>query len=58
MARCVAGEPVRRAVDQSREPRGRGARLEPEEGEDAVDVHQEGGREFGGGHGLALRWER
>jgi hypothetical protein len=33
------GKPVRRAIDQSGEPRGRGDVVEPEEGEDAVDVH-------------------
>jgi hypothetical protein len=41
--------PVRRAIDQDRESRGRGDVVEPEEGEDAVDVHEKCGR-FGGGH--------
>jgi hypothetical protein len=52
------GKPVRRAIDQSGEPRGRGDVVEPEEGEDAVDVHEKCGRLFGGGHGVALMYER
>jgi hypothetical protein len=58
MPRGIRGKPVRNAIDQSRETRGRGDLVEPEEGKDAVDVHQEGGRLFGGVHVLALRLER
>jgi hypothetical protein len=46
----LRAEPVRRAIDQDREARRRGDMVEPEEGEDAVDVHEQGGRCFGGGH--------
>jgi hypothetical protein len=40
---------MRNAVDQHGEPRGRGEVIEPEQGEDAVDVDEKDGR-FGGRH--------
>jgi hypothetical protein len=40
---------MRRAIDEHREPRGRGDVVEPEQREDAVDVHEER-RSFMRGH--------
>jgi hypothetical protein len=58
MPRSTRGKPVRSAIHQSGESRGRGDVVEPEEGKDAVDVHEKGGRQFGGVHGVALMYER